>query len=71
MHFAKVARLQLASGAAVTALLKLAVDLNAPAPVKFRAAYYILTLTTKAMETEEIEARVTALEQATELSSHE
>jgi hypothetical protein len=63
-----VARLQQASGAAVTALIKLAVDPNAPAAVRARAAYYILTLATKAMETEEIEARVSALEQAAELS---
>jgi hypothetical protein len=66
-----VARLQQASGAAVTTLLKLAVDPNAPPAVKARAAYYILTLTTKAMETEEIERRVTALEQAAKLSNHE
>jgi hypothetical protein len=52
----------------VTALLKLAVDQNAPPAVKVRAAYYILTLATKAMETEEIKARVSTLEQAAELS---
>ena len=63
-----VARLQQASSAAVTTLLKLAVDQNAPAAVKARAAYYILTLSAKAMETEDIEARVTQLEQAAELS---
>jgi hypothetical protein len=63
-----VARLQQASGAAVTTLLKLAVDPNAPAAVKARAAYYILTLGTKAMETEDIDVRVTELEQAAELS---
>ena len=63
-----VARLQQASGAAVTTLLKLAVDQNAPAAVKARAAYYILTLGTKAIETEDIEARVSELEQAAELS---
>ena len=51
-----VARLQQASSAAVTTLLKLAVDPNAPAAVKARAAYYILTLGTKAMETEDIDA---------------
>jgi hypothetical protein len=63
-----VARLQQASGAAVTTLLKLAVDPNAPAAVKARAAYYILTLGTKAMETEDIDVRVTGLERAAELS---
>jgi len=50
-----VARLQQASGAAVTTLLKLAVDPNAPAAVKARAAYYILTLGTKAMERRDVE----------------
>jgi hypothetical protein len=44
------------------------VDPNAPAAVKARAAYYILTLGTKAMETEDIEARVAELERATEAS---
>jgi hypothetical protein len=61
-----VARLQQASGAAVTTLLKLAVDPNAPAAVKARAAYYIPTLATKAMETDDIDARVAELERATE-----
>lgn len=63
-----VARLQQASSAAVTTLLKLAVDQHSPPAVKARAAYYILTLSTRAMETEDIEARVTELEQAAELS---
>jgi hypothetical protein len=49
-------------------LLKLAVDPNVPAAVKARAAYYILTLGTKAMETEDIDVRVTELERAAELS---
>src|SRR5271170_3965129 len=60
----QVARLQQASGAAVTTLLKLAVDQNSPPAVKARAAHYILTLATKAIEIEDIEARVTELEQA-------
>ena len=64
-----VARLQQASSAAVTTLLKLAVDQNSPAAVRARAAYYILTLSTKAMETEDIEARVTELERARSESS--
>jgi hypothetical protein len=63
-----VARLQQTSSAAVTTLLKLAVDPNAPAAVKARAAYYILTLGTKAMETEDIDVRVTELERAAEPS---
>ena len=60
------ARLQQASGAAVTTLLKLAVDPQVPAAVRARAAYYILTLGTKAMEIEDIDVRVTELERAAE-----
>lgn len=63
-----VGRLQQASGAAVTTLLKLAVDANAPAAVRARAAYYILTLTAKAIEMDDIERRAAELEQAAELS---
>jgi hypothetical protein len=44
------------------------VDPNAPAAVKARAAYHILTLGTKAMETEDIDVRVTELERAAELT---
>jgi hypothetical protein len=65
------ARLQQAMSAAVTTLLKLAVDPNAPAAVKARAAYYILTLATKAMETDDIEARVSELERAAESSEQD
>jgi hypothetical protein len=64
----QVARLQQASGAAVTTLQKLAVDPSVPPAVKARAAYYILTLATKAIEIEDIEARVAELEQAAEQS---
>ena len=63
-----VGRLQQASGAAVTTLLKLAVDPGAPPAVKARAAYYILTLTAKAIEIDDIEKRVAELESAAELS---
>jgi Arc/MetJ family transcription regulator len=62
------ARLQQASSPAVTTLLKIMVDLAAPLAVKARCAYYILDQTKKAIETEEIEARVTALERANETS---
>ncbi len=63
-----VARLQQASGAAVTTLLKLAVDPSAPAAVKARAAYYILTMAAKAIEIDDVEKRVAELEQSAELS---
>jgi hypothetical protein len=58
------ARLQQATSAAVTTLLKLAVDPSVPAGVNARSAYYILTLATKALETDDIEARVADLERA-------
>jgi DNA-binding transcriptional MerR regulator len=63
-----VARLQQVSGAAVTTLQRLIVDPNTPAAVKARAAYYILTLSTKAIETEDILARLDELERAAELN---
>jgi hypothetical protein len=58
------ARLQQASSPAVTMLLKILVDPVAPMAVKARCAYYILDQTKKAIETEEIEARVSELERA-------
>jgi hypothetical protein len=58
------ARLQQASSPAVTTLLKIMVDPAAPMAVKARCAYYILDQTKKAIETEEIEARVTELERS-------
>ena len=39
-----IARLQQASGAAVTALLKIIIDPNAPLSIKSRTAFYILSL---------------------------
>ena len=63
-----VARLQQASSPAVTTLLKILVDPNAPLAVKARCAYYILDQTKKGMETEDIAARVSELERAGEES---
>lgn len=62
------ARLQQASGAAVTTLLKLIVDPAVPAAVRSRTAYYVLTLASRAMEIDDIEARLTELERSAELS---
>ena len=45
----------------MTTLRKIMVDPAAPMAVKARCAYYILDQTKKAIETEEIEARVTEL----------
>ena len=59
-----VARLQQASGAAVSTLLKIMVDPNAPASTRVRAADSVLDHGAKAIELEDIEVRVAALEQA-------
>ena len=60
-----VARLQQASGAAVSTLLKIMVDANAPHSTRVRAADSVLDHAAKAIEIEDIEARVAALEAAT------
>jgi transposase-like protein len=53
-----VARLQQASGAAVTTLLKVMVDSNTLASTKVRAADSVLNHTAKAIELDDIEARL-------------
>jgi hypothetical protein len=53
-----VARLQQGTSAAATTLLKVMIDPNAPASVRVRAAASVLNHATKAIEIEEIEARV-------------
>ena len=62
------ARLQQASGAAVSSILKIMVDQHAAASTKLRAADMVLTHGAKAIEIEDIEARVAALEQAAEVA---
>ena len=57
-----VARLQQGTSAAATTLLKTMIDPSTPASVKVRAAEAILNHATKAMEIEDIESRVAALE---------
>ena len=59
-----VARLQQASGAAVSTLLKVMIDANTPASVKVRAADSVLDHAAKSIEIEDIEARVAELERA-------
>lgn len=59
-----VARLQQASSAAVSTLLKIMVDPNAPASTRVRAADSVLDHGAKAIEIEDIEARVSELERA-------
>jgi transposase-like protein len=63
-----IARLQQATTAAVSTLLKIMVDTNSPASTRVRAADSVLNHATKAIETEDIDVRVAALEEAAELS---
>jgi hypothetical protein len=57
-----IARLQQGSTAAATTLLKLMIDPETPASVRARAAESVLSHSIKAIEIEDIEARVSALE---------
>jgi hypothetical protein len=59
-----VARLQQMSGAAVATLRKMMVDQAAPASTRVRAAECIINRAAKAIEIEDIEARVSELERA-------
>jgi transposase-like protein len=59
-----ISRLQQASAAAVATVLKLMVDQNVPASTRLRAADIVLERTAKAIEIEDIEARVSELERA-------
>jgi len=56
------ARLQQGSSAAATILMKLMLDANTPASTRVRAAEIIVNHAAKAIEIEDIEARVAALE---------
>ena len=62
------ARLQQASGAAVSTILKIMVDKDTPVASRLRAAESVVNHAAKAIEIEEIEARVTELERAAEAS---
>jgi transposase-like protein len=64
-----VARLQQGSSAAATTLLKMLIDPATPASVRVRAAECILNHSIKAIEVEDIEARVSELERAAETSN--
>jgi hypothetical protein len=61
-----VARLQQATSAAVSTLLKVMVDPSTPASTRVRAADSVLDHSAKTIEIEDIEARVTELERAVE-----
>jgi hypothetical protein len=60
------ARLQQAAGAAVSSVLKIMVDPHTPASTKLRAADLVLSHGAKAIELEDVEARVSELERAAE-----
>src|SRR6202171_6287543 len=62
------ARLQQGSSAVATILMKLMLDANTPASTRVRAAEIIVSHAGKAIEIEDIEARVSELERATEAS---
>jgi transposase-like protein len=63
-----VARIQQATGAAATTVLKLMTDPNIPAAVRLRAAECVFDRAFKGVELEDIEARVSELERAAETS---
>jgi hypothetical protein len=57
-----IARLQEASGAAATTMLKIMLDPNVPAGIRLRAAEVVLEQAAKASEFEDLEDRVAKLE---------
>ena len=61
-----IARLQQATSAAASTLLKIMVDATAPPSCRLRAADSVLSHAAKAIEIEDIEARVSELERAAE-----
>ena len=63
------ARLQQGSSAAATILMKLMLDANTPASTRVRAAEIVVIHAGKAIEIEDIEARVSELERAAEASN--
>jgi hypothetical protein len=63
-----IARLQQGTSAAATTLLKTMIDPATPASVKVRAAEAIFNHAAKAIEIEDIDARVSELERVAELA---
>jgi hypothetical protein len=57
-----IARLQQAASAASSTLLKIMIDANSPPSCRLRAADSVLSPAAKAIEIEDLEARVAALE---------
>src|ERR1700694_1898090 len=67
-HGQSIARLQQATSAAVSTLLKVMVDASTPGSTKVRAADTVLNHAAKEIEIEDIEVRVSELERAAEAS---
>jgi hypothetical protein len=65
-YLQSIARLQQASSAAVSTLLRVMVDVNAPAATRVRAADSVLNQAAKGIELEDMDARVLELERAAE-----
>ncbi len=65
-----IARLQQGSTAAATTKLKMMIDPSTPASVRVRAAECVLDHAAKAIEIEDIEARVAELERAADASQN-
>jgi transposase-like protein len=63
-----IARLQQGSSAAATTLLKLMLDPATPPSTRARCSESVLSLASKAIELEDIESRLAAVERATEAS---
>ena len=63
-----IGRLQQASSAAVATLMKVMVDASAPAASRVRAADCVLNHGAKAIEVDDLEGRVSALERIAEAS---
>ena len=61
-----ITRLQQSSSAAATTMLKIMVDSGAPASTRLRAADCIFSHAKHAIELEQVEGRIAALEQAVE-----
>ena len=61
-----VARMQQATGAAAITVLKLMTDPNVPAAVRLRAAESVFGVAMKGIEIEDLDARLTEVERATE-----
>ena len=63
-----VAKLQQGATAAATTLLKIMLDQSTPSSVRIRAAECIMNHSSKAIEIEDVEARVAELERAADAS---